>query len=149
MTQRKQEGAFFVVKLSAAWIIAYSDGSIRGELGITHSAISRLWKRFQDGGNVSRLYNTDRPRVATLNKDRCLAVTPKRSRRSRTFDQSRQLSTAAGTTVSKQTMYRRLGHIRPYARQLLRCVPLTATRCLQWSVWSRKHAMCVCVLHTS
>ncbi|GFT97332.1 uncharacterized protein TNCV_2899201 [Trichonephila clavipes] len=49
------------------------------ELGITHSVISRLWKRFQDDGNVSRCYITGRPRVTTPNEDRYLAVTAKKT----------------------------------------------------------------------
>ncbi|GFU91140.1 uncharacterized protein TNCV_4924711 [Trichonephila clavipes] len=40
------------------------------ELGIPQSVISRLWQRFQDDGNVSRCYNTGRPRVTTPNEDR-------------------------------------------------------------------------------
>ncbi|GFW14681.1 uncharacterized protein TNCV_1561441 [Trichonephila clavipes] len=40
------------------------------ELGIAQSVISRLWQRFQDDGNMSRCYITDRPRVTTLNEDR-------------------------------------------------------------------------------
>ncbi|GFT25317.1 uncharacterized protein TNCV_181601 [Trichonephila clavipes] len=40
------------------------------EIGITQSVISRLWKRFQDDGNVSRCYSTGRPRVTTPNEDR-------------------------------------------------------------------------------
>ncbi|GFU80805.1 transposable element Tcb1 transposase [Trichonephila clavipes] len=42
-----------------------------------------------------------------------LAVTAKRNRRSTASDLSRQLSSATGTTVSRQTVYRRLGHIGP------------------------------------
>ncbi|GFU01984.1 uncharacterized protein TNCV_1524641 [Trichonephila clavipes] len=72
------------------------------ELGITKSIISKLWPRFQNDGNVSRRYNTDRPRVTTPNEDQCLAVIPKRSRQRRASDLSRQLSATAGTTVSKQ-----------------------------------------------
>ncbi|GFV67608.1 transposable element Tcb1 transposase [Trichonephila clavipes] len=51
------------------------------------------------------------PRVTTPNEDRYLAVTAKRNRRSTASDLSRQLSSATGTTVSRQTVYRRLGHI--------------------------------------
>ncbi|GFX45570.1 uncharacterized protein TNCV_2741051 [Trichonephila clavipes] len=40
------------------------------ELGITHSVIFRLWQRFQDNGNVSRLYRTGHPRVTTPHDDR-------------------------------------------------------------------------------
>ncbi|GFV15325.1 transposable element Tcb1 transposase [Trichonephila clavipes] len=42
-------------------------------------------------------------------------------------DLSRQLSSATGTTVSRQIVYRHLGHIGLYARRPVRCVPLTAT----------------------
>ncbi|GFT86266.1 transposable element Tcb1 transposase [Trichonephila clavipes] len=102
------------------------------KLGISQSVISRHWQRFQDDGNVSRCYSTGRPRVTTPNEDRYiyLEVTTKRNRRSTTSDLSRQLSSATGTAVSSQTVYRRLGHIGLYARRTVRCVPLTATHCL-------------------
>ncbi|GFX48625.1 transposable element Tcb1 transposase [Trichonephila clavipes] len=61
-----------------------------------------------------------------------LAVTAKRNRRSTASDLSRQLSSATGTTVSRQTMYRRLGHIGLYARRSVRCVPFTATHSVAW-----------------
>ncbi|GFW36031.1 HTH_Tnp_Tc3_2 domain-containing protein [Trichonephila clavipes] len=50
---------------------------------------------------------------------------------------SRQLSSATGTTVSRQT----LGHIGLYARRSVRCVPLTATHCRLRLTWSREHAL--------
>ncbi|GFY06318.1 transposable element Tcb1 transposase [Trichonephila clavipes] len=56
-------------------------------------------------------------------------------------DLSRQLSSATGTTVSRQTVYRRLGHIGLYARRTVRCVPLTATYCHLRLTWSREHAL--------
>ncbi|GFX03147.1 transposable element Tcb2 transposase [Trichonephila clavipes] len=77
------------------------------ELGIAHSAISRLWQRFQDDGNVSICYSTGHLRVTTPNEDRYLAVSAKRKRRSTASDLSRQLSSGTGTTVSRQTVYRR------------------------------------------
>ncbi|GFU98170.1 transposable element Tcb2 transposase [Trichonephila clavipes] len=70
-----------------------------------------------------------------------LAVTAKRNRRSTSSDLSRQLSSANGTTVSRQTVYRRLGHIGLYARRPVRCVPLTATHCRLRLTWSREHAL--------
>ncbi|GFX37333.1 HTH_Tnp_Tc3_2 domain-containing protein [Trichonephila clavipes] len=107
------------------------------ELGIAQSVISRLWQRFQDDGNVSRCYSTGRPRVTTPNEDRYLVVTAKRKRRSTASDLFRQLSSATGTTVSRQTVYRRLGPIGLYARRPVRCVPLTATHCHLRLTWSR------------
>ncbi|GFW39708.1 transposable element Tcb1 transposase [Trichonephila clavipes] len=74
------------------------------ELAIAQSVISGLWQRFQDEGNVSRCYSTGRPQVTTPNEDQYLAVTAKRNRRSTASDLSRQLSSATGTTVSRQTM---------------------------------------------
>ncbi|GFX70281.1 HTH_Tnp_Tc3_2 domain-containing protein [Trichonephila clavipes] len=90
---------------------------VSGELGIAQSVISRLWQRFQDD------------------------VTAKRNRRSTASDLSRQLSLATGTTVSRQTVYRRLGHIGLYARRPVRCIPLTTTHCRLRLTWSREHAL--------
>ncbi|GFW84916.1 transposable element Tcb1 transposase [Trichonephila clavipes] len=70
-----------------------------------------------------------------------LAVTAKRNRRSTASDLSRQLSLATGTVVSRQTMYRRLGHIGLYARRTVRYVPLTATHCRLRLTWSRQPAL--------
>ncbi|GFV51273.1 HTH_Tnp_Tc3_2 domain-containing protein [Trichonephila clavipes] len=64
-----------------------------------------------------------------------------RNRRSTASDLSRQLSSATGTTVSRQTVYRRLGHIGLYACRPVRCVPLTATYCRLRLTWSREHAL--------
>ncbi|GFW26178.1 transposable element Tc3 transposase [Trichonephila clavipes] len=79
------------------------------------------------------------PRVTTPNEGRYiyLAVTAKRNRRSTTSDRSRQLSSATGTTVSRQTVYRSLGYIGLYARRPVRCVPLTATRCHLRLTWKK------------
>ncbi|GFY07306.1 transposable element Tcb1 transposase [Trichonephila clavipes] len=108
-----------------AWIVRPNDESVREE----YIRNSGKEQRFQDDGYVSRCYSTGRPRITTLNEDRYLAVTAERDRRSTASDLSRQLSSATRTTVSKQTVYRRLGHIGPYARKSVRCVPLTTTHC--------------------
>ncbi|GFX18549.1 HTH_Tnp_Tc3_2 domain-containing protein [Trichonephila clavipes] len=91
---------------------------------------------------MSRCYSTGLPRVTTPNEDQYiyLAVTAKRNRRRTASYLSRQLSSATGTTVLKQTVGRRLGHIGLYARRLVRCVPLTATHCHLRLTWSREHA---------
>ncbi|GFW24187.1 HTH_Tnp_Tc3_2 domain-containing protein [Trichonephila clavipes] len=111
------------------------------ELGIVQSVISMLWQRFQDDGNVSRCYSTGLPRVTMPNGDRYLAVTAKRNRRSTASDLSCQLSSATSTTVSRQTVYRCLGHIGLYARRPVRCVPLTSTHFCLRLTWSREHAL--------
>ncbi|GFW73545.1 HTH_Tnp_Tc3_2 domain-containing protein [Trichonephila clavipes] len=70
-----------------------------------------------------------------------LPITAKRNRRSTASDLSRQLSSAIATTVSRQTVYSRLGHIGLYARRPVRCVPLTATHCQLRLTWSREQAL--------
>ncbi|GFY33093.1 transposable element Tcb1 transposase [Trichonephila clavipes] len=72
--------------------------------------------------------NLESPRVSSPgfgNDSKMMVI----NRRSTASDLSRQLSSATGTTVSRQTMYRHLGHIGLYARRPVRCVPLTATHC--------------------
>ncbi|GFX91950.1 transposable element Tcb2 transposase [Trichonephila clavipes] len=56
-------------------------------------------------------------------------------------DSKMVLSSATGTTVSRQIVYRRLGHIGLYARRPVRCVPLTATHCRLRLTWRREHAL--------
>ncbi|GFY23800.1 HTH_Tnp_Tc3_2 domain-containing protein [Trichonephila clavipes] len=45
------------------------------------------------------------------------------------------------TKVSRQTVYRRLGHIGLYACRPVRCVPLTSIHCRLQLTWSREHTM--------
>ncbi|GFV82410.1 transposable element Tcb1 transposase [Trichonephila clavipes] len=93
------------------------------------------------GGRTPGYHAGGHPQVTTPNEDRYLAVTANRNRRSPASDLSRQLSSATGTTVSRQTVYRHLGHIGLYARRPVRCAPLTATHCQLRLTWSREHAL--------
>ncbi|GFU97129.1 transposable element Tcb1 transposase [Trichonephila clavipes] len=75
------------------------------------------------------------------NDSKMMAVNARRNRQSTASDLPRPLSSATGTTVSRQTAYRRLGHIGLYARRPVRWVPLTATHCRLRLTWSREHAL--------
>ncbi|GFW42402.1 transposable element Tcb1 transposase [Trichonephila clavipes] len=141
MAQRKHLDDFVRGKIIGRLKCGRTQLEVSEELGIAQSAISRLLQRFQNVGNVSRCYSTDHPRVTTPNEDRYLAVTAKINRRSTASDLSRQLSSATGTTVLRQTVNRRLGHIGVYARRPVRCVPLNATHCRLQLTWSREHAL--------
>ncbi|GFX68550.1 transposable element Tcb1 transposase [Trichonephila clavipes] len=143
MAQRKHLDDFLRGRIIGRLECGRTQLEVSEEHGIAQSVISRLWQRFQDNGNVSRCYSTGRPRVTTSNEDRYiyLAVTTKRNRRSTASDLSRQLSSATVTTVSRQTVYRRLGYIGLYARRPVRCVQLTATHCRLRLTWSREHAL--------
>ncbi|GFW30533.1 transposable element Tcb2 transposase [Trichonephila clavipes] len=104
MAQRKQLNAFLSGRIIKRLECGRTQLEVSEELGIAQSVISRLWQRFQDDGNVSRCYCTGRPRVTPPNKDRYFAVTAKRNRRNTESDLSRQLSSATGMTVSRQTV---------------------------------------------
>ncbi|GFY16933.1 transposable element Tcb1 transposase [Trichonephila clavipes] len=82
--------------------------------------------------------NLESPRVSSPGFDNDSKMMVIRSTAS---DLSRQLSSATGTIVTRQTVHRRLGHIGLYARSPVRCVPLTATHCRQRLTWSGEHAL--------
>ncbi|GFT97381.1 transposable element Tcb1 transposase [Trichonephila clavipes] len=52
-----------------------------------------------------------------------------------------QRSSATGKTVSRQTVYRRLGQIGLYARRPVRWVLITATHVRLRLTWSREHVL--------
>ncbi|GFX95828.1 transposable element Tcb1 transposase [Trichonephila clavipes] len=111
------------------------------ELEITQSVMSRHWQRFQDDGNVSRCYSTGRPRVTAPNGDRYMwQLLPKETDGAQ-HQTCLVSSPTTGTTVSRQTVYRRLGHIDLYSRRPVRCVLLTGTQFLLRLTWSREHAL--------
>ncbi|GFS57577.1 transposable element Tcb1 transposase [Trichonephila clavipes] len=145
MTQRKHLDDILRDRIIGRLECGRTQLEVFEEHGIDQSVIPRFWQRFQDDGNVSRCYNTGRPRVKTPNEDWYiyiyLAVTAKRNRRSTASDLSRQLSSATGTTISRQTAYRHLGHIGLYARRPVRCVPLTATHCRLQLTCSSEHTL--------
>ncbi|GFU30193.1 transposable element Tcb1 transposase [Trichonephila clavipes] len=140
MAQRKHLNDFLRGRIIGRLECRRTQLEVSEKLGISQSVISRLWQRFQGDGDVSRCYSTG-PRVTITNEDRYLAVTAKRNRRSTASDLSRQLSSATGMTVARQTVYRRLEHIGLYARRPVRCVPLTTTHCRLRFTRSREHAL--------
>ncbi|GFX18964.1 transposable element Tcb1 transposase [Trichonephila clavipes] len=117
MAQRKHLDDFLRSRIIGRLECGRTQLEVSEELGIAQNVISRHWQRFQDD------------------------VTAKRNRRSTASDLSRQLSSATGTTISRQTVYRRLVHIGLYARRPVRCVPLPATHCRLRLTWSREHAL--------
>ncbi|GFU39919.1 transposable element Tcb1 transposase [Trichonephila clavipes] len=114
MAQRKHLDDFYVVELLDDWNVGVPS-----------------WKYPR---------NLESPRVSSPgfdNDSKMMLI----NRRSTASDLSHQLSSATGTTVSRQTVYRRLGHIGLYAPRPVRCVPLTATHCLLRLSWSREHVL--------
>ncbi|GFT28812.1 HTH_Tnp_Tc3_2 domain-containing protein [Trichonephila clavipes] len=93
-----------------------------------------------DGGRIIGRLECGRYQLE-VSEELGITQSVKRNRRSTASDLSHQLSSATGKTVSRQTMYRRLGHIGLYARRPVRCVPLIATHCRLRLTWSREHAL--------
>ncbi|GFT43264.1 HTH_Tnp_Tc3_2 domain-containing protein [Trichonephila clavipes] len=142
MAQRKHLDDFLRGRIIGRLECGRTQLEVSEELGIAQSVISRFWQRFQDDGNVSRCYSICRSRVTTPNEDQYiyLAVTAKGNRRSTASDLYRSSLQLPVRQFSKQTVYRRLGHIGLYARRPVKCVPLTATHCHLRLTWSREHA---------
>ncbi|GFT28584.1 uncharacterized protein TNCV_429731 [Trichonephila clavipes] len=69
MAQRKPLDDFLRGRIIGRLECGRTQLEVSEELGIAQSVISRLWQRFQDDGNLSRCYSTDRPRVTTPNED--------------------------------------------------------------------------------
>ncbi|GFW83703.1 HTH_Tnp_Tc3_2 domain-containing protein [Trichonephila clavipes] len=111
MAQRKHLDDFLRGRIIGRLECGSTQLEVSKELGIAQSVISRLWQRFEDDGNST---GSDLPR---------------------------QLSSATVTTVSRQTVYRRLGNIGLCAHRPVRCVPLTATHCRLRLTRSREHAL--------
>ncbi|GFX88783.1 HTH_Tnp_Tc3_2 domain-containing protein [Trichonephila clavipes] len=117
MAQRKHLDDFLRGRIIGRLECGRTHHEVSEELGIYQSVISRLWQRFQDD------------------------VTAKRNRQSTAANLPRQLSSATGTKVSRQTVYRLLGNLGLYARRPVRCVPLTATHCRLRLTWSKEHVL--------
>ncbi|GFW66980.1 transposable element Tcb1 transposase [Trichonephila clavipes] len=83
------------------------------EIGIAQSVILRLRQGFQDDVNVCGHYSTGFLEVTTPNENQYLVVITKR-RWSTASNLSFQLPAAMGTIISRQTMFKRLGHIDLY-----------------------------------
>ncbi|GFV53200.1 transposable element Tcb1 transposase [Trichonephila clavipes] len=128
MAQRKHLDGFLRGRIIGRLECGRTQQKVSKEHGIAHSVISRHWQRFQDDVNVSRCYSTGRPRVTTPKEDRYIwQLLPKETDLAQ--HQPCLVNSLQLLTVSRQTMYRRLGHIGLFTRRPVRCVPLTATHC--------------------
>ncbi|GFU99025.1 HTH_Tnp_Tc3_2 domain-containing protein [Trichonephila clavipes] len=122
MAQRKHVDDFLRGRIIGRLECGRTQLEVSKELGIAQSVLSRLWKRFQDDGNVSRCNRTGRPRVKTLNEDRYIyfaVIAKNRQAQHQTclvflFSYRYDSFKAPCTTLE---------HIGLYARRSVRCVP--------------------------
>ncbi|GFS55324.1 transposable element Tcb2 transposase [Trichonephila clavipes] len=92
-------------------------------IGVSQSVISRIWNRFLETGSAGRRPGQGRRRATTPNEDRYLVLT---ARNMNATLLQQHLSSATGTTVSTQTVRKRLHGVGLYARRPMICVRLTS-----------------------
>ncbi|GFT38288.1 HTH_Tnp_Tc3_2 domain-containing protein [Trichonephila clavipes] len=116
MAQKKHLDGFLRGRIIGQLECGRTRLKISEELGIAQSVISRFWKRFHINSNVSRCCSAGRPRVTTPNEDRYIFGSYYQKKQTEQHS-IRPVSSATGTTVSRQTVYRRLEHFGLYARR--------------------------------
>ncbi|UYV64942.1 K02A2.6-like, partial [Cordylochernes scorpioides] len=104
---------------------------------------SKIWKQFIETGTIKRKEGSGRKRKTATSEDRYLVVTAKRHREMTAIQLSNELSSATGTRISRQTVYRRLHEGALYARRPMVCIPLTSAHrrtrlnwCLEDHAWT-------------
>ncbi|UYV76586.1 K02A2.6-like, partial [Cordylochernes scorpioides] len=86
-------------------------------LNVNKSVVSKIWKQFIETGTIKRKEGSGRKRKTATSEDRYLVVTAKRHREMTAIQLSNELSSATGTRISRQTVYRRLHEGALYARR--------------------------------
>ncbi|GFY32501.1 transposable element Tcb2 transposase [Trichonephila clavipes] len=106
---------------SEAWRV---DGRLEGgqtqaeiaqSIRVSQSVISRMWNRFLETGSAGRRPGQGRRRATTPNEDRYLVLTARRHRNMNATLLQQHLRSATGTTVSTQTVRKRLHGVGLYA----------------------------------
>ncbi|UYV74198.1 hypothetical protein LAZ67_11002402 [Cordylochernes scorpioides] len=112
-------------------------------LNVNKSVVRKIWKQFIERGTIKRKEGFGRKRKIATSEDRYLVVTAKRHREMTAIQLSNELSSATGTRISRQTVYRRLHEGALYARRPMVCIPLTSAHrrarlnwCLEHHAWT-------------
>ncbi|UYV79238.1 hypothetical protein LAZ67_17001702 [Cordylochernes scorpioides] len=112
-------------------------------LNVNKSVVSKIWKQFIETGTIKRKEGSGIQRKTATSEDRYLVVTAKRHREMTAIQLSNELSSATGTRISRQTVYRRLHEGALYARRPMVCIPLTSAHrrarlnwCLEHHAWT-------------
>ncbi|UYV68433.1 hypothetical protein LAZ67_5004299, partial [Cordylochernes scorpioides] len=112
-------------------------------LNVNKSVVRKIWKQFIETGTIKRKEGSGRKIKTAISEDRYLVVTAKRHREMTAIQLSNELSSATGTIISRQTVYRRLHEGALYARRPMVCIPLTSAHrrarlnwCLEHRAWT-------------
>ncbi|UYV72831.1 hypothetical protein LAZ67_10000920 [Cordylochernes scorpioides] len=108
-------------------------------LNVNKSVVSKIWKQFIETGTIKRKEGSGRKRKTATSEDLYLVVTAKRHREMTAIQLSNELSSATGTRISRQTVYRRLHEGALYARRPMVCIPLTSAHRRARLNWCLEH----------
>ena len=75
------------------------------------SAVKRIGQRFEIEGSVRRKSGSGRPRASTVKDDHRLKMTVLKDRKKTYVDHSKEFKTAAGNSLSRMTISRRLNEV--------------------------------------
>ncbi|KAJ4441324.1 hypothetical protein ANN_11179 [Periplaneta americana] len=139
MSQRRQLDPVLKGRIIGRLEAGQTQTEVSRALNLTQSVISRLWRRFEDTGDVRRMPVQGRPWVTTPQEDRYLTLTAQRNRMTPERQLTSELAAASGVRVSKQTVYRRLRAGGFCARRPAVCVQLTRIHIRNRLQWSRQH----------
>ena len=107
-------------------------------LGVSQSAVSRMWTRFHLTGNVMHQHAGGRERSTTRAQDRFIALQARRHRFSNATTLRCELQNATGVPLSTQTIRNRLHEAGLRSRRPAIRIPLT--RHVQERLeWARDH----------
>ncbi|UYV60867.1 hypothetical protein LAZ67_1002641 [Cordylochernes scorpioides] len=111
-------------------------------LNVNKSVVIKIWKQFIETGTIKRKEGSGSKRKTATTEDCYLVVTAKRYREMTAIQLSNELSSATGTRISRQTVYRRLHEGALYARRPMVCISLTSAHrrarlnwCLEHHAW--------------
>jgi transposase len=105
-----------VVKLVTLLQEGHSQQEVARRLGVSQSVVSRAWRRYRETGIYHRRQGQGRKRKTTYAEDRLLGISAKRKRFCTARELKNDLQLATGTTVSTDTIRRRLSEaeLKPY-----------------------------------
>ncbi|GBN10373.1 hypothetical protein AVEN_25567-1 [Araneus ventricosus] len=113
--------------------------AVTRELNVHRNVIHRLWNHYQRDQNASRRLGSGRRRITTTADDRYLLQCARRLRTLTARQMASQLYAAAGRSISRQIVSRRLHEGGLFARRPVVCVPLSTEHVRVRLPWAREH----------
>ncbi|GBM48132.1 hypothetical protein AVEN_10539-1 [Araneus ventricosus] len=99
--------------------------AVARELNVHRNVIHRLWNHYQRDQNASRRRASGRWIITRTADDRYLFQCARRRRTLTARQLASQISAAAGKSISRQTVSRRMHEGELFARRPVVCVPLS------------------------